>query len=241
MSILENIITKLLQKATIVYKAPLSSSILHIRIQSPSLQKAEFMPGYFLRVWVADGQEVALKEKVRSYSIWNIDQEMGMADLAVAIESDGPGAKWAKKCAVGDRVYFKLHKSKFVLDNSASHYLFVGDLSSLGQLYDFKRNLGKEKTIMSVIYARDASMLFPDLDGRMPFDFYAIEANKPKDIIEEVKKKILDFPVASGIAYIAGDSRICVAVNQYLKATLNWPVQHIKTKPFWNPLKTGLE
>jgi NADPH-dependent ferric siderophore reductase len=43
------------------------------------------------------------------------------------------------------------------------------------------------------------------------------------------------------MVYIAGDSRVCVALNYYFKNYLNWNTKQIKTKPFWNPEKKGLE
>ncbi len=43
------------------------------------------------------------------------------------------------------------------------------------------------------------------------------------------------------MVYIAGDSRVCVALNHYFRKELHWDSKQIKTKPFWNPEKTGLE
>nr|WP_197482116.1 SIP domain-containing protein [Polaribacter atrinae] len=43
------------------------------------------------------------------------------------------------------------------------------------------------------------------------------------------------------MVYIAGDSRVCIALNQYFRKELNWNTKQIKTKPFWNPDKKGLE
>ncbi|WP_368855182.1 hypothetical protein [Polaribacter sp. 20A6] len=43
------------------------------------------------------------------------------------------------------------------------------------------------------------------------------------------------------MVYIAGDSRVYVALNHHFRNELNWSTKQIKTKPFWNPDKKGLE
>lgn len=42
------------------------------------------------------------------------------------------------------------------------------------------------------------------------------------------------------IAYVGGDSRVCIALNQYFRRELNWATKQIKTKPFCNSDKKGL-
>jgi NADPH-dependent ferric siderophore reductase len=43
------------------------------------------------------------------------------------------------------------------------------------------------------------------------------------------------------MVYIGGDSRICVSLTHYFRKELQWEARQIKTKPFWNPDKKGLE
>jgi len=43
------------------------------------------------------------------------------------------------------------------------------------------------------------------------------------------------------MVYIAGGGRICVVLNIYFRNELNWDSKRIKTKPFWNLEKKGLE
>ena len=242
MSILENIIkTVILDEAIIVEKHALSTAAFNIRLQSPTFRNLNLTPGAFLRMGVGIGQDqVPMKDKIRSYSPWAINQREGYMDLAIATHSGGVGSVWAEQCKVGDSVFFKTKKGTFLAEDSSDSYLFVGDLSALSHLYMIHRNIGEGKQVASVIYSNSKSELFADTGGLTPFDFYELAPNPIDEIISKIKEIV---PTLKGkkMAYVAGDSRVCVAVNQFLRKELNWETKEIKTKPFWNPEKTGLE
>ncbi|MCG1036691.1 SIP domain-containing protein [Polaribacter sargassicola] len=61
------------------------------------------------------------------------------------------------------------------------------------------------------------------------------------DDILKVVKELASKLKGKKMVYIAGDSRVCIALNQYFRKELKWDVKQIKTKPFWNPSKKGLE
>ncbi|WP_139955999.1 siderophore-interacting protein [Flavicella sediminum] len=242
MSLLENILKKVvLQKATIIKKTQLSNSVYQIRLKSESIKTAEFLPGYFLRLVIGIGNdELAFKDKVRSYSVWNINKTEGTLDLAIATESNGIGAQWVANCLVNDVVYFKWKKGTFVLDKTADSYLMIGDLSALSHLYVIHRSLPNNKQVESLIYSSNTNRFFNDIEDTSPFNFYELDPNAITEILRLVKE-ITPKMKGTKMVYIAGDSRVCIALNQYFRKELNWNTQQIKTKPFWNPDKKGLE
>jgi len=240
--ILENFIkTVILEEATITEKVTLSNKAYRIRLQGDSIHKATFTPGAFLRMAIGIGkEELSMKDKIRSYSVWDIDKEKGTLDLAIATHSNGVGSQWAKHCKEGDTIYYKWKKGNFIADDSAESYIMIGDLSALSHLYMINRNIGKDKQIISVIYNSNKSELFPDIDGHFPFHFYELPENPYHEIITKLKDII---PTLKGktLVYIAGDSRTCIALNHFFRKELHWDTKRIKTKPFWNPEKQGLE
>lgn len=241
MGIIENIIKRHLQTATIVFKAQLSKSVYHIRLQSGKIKNTDFVPGYFLRLGIGFGvDELSLKDKVRSYTVWDIDKTKGTIDMAVATHSGGSGAKWAMTGNVGDDMYFAWKKGNFILDDSADSYLMIGDLSALAHLYDIGRNLSAGKTVKGIVYSQSLQDLFTDINGSQPFSFFEIPQNLAESII---RKASYFLPQMTGkkMVYIAGDSRVCITLNQYFKRELRWDTKQIKIKPFWNPDKKGLE
>lgn len=242
MGLIEKILKKIvLDEAIILKKTKVSESVFKIQLKSESIKKAEFTPGCFLRLGIGIGDEnINFKDKVRSYSVWNINKIEGCLDIAIATESNGIGAKWAANCKVGDVVYFKWKKGNFLIDEIADSYLMIGDLSALSHLYILNRNLPDAKEIQSIIYAKNVNDLFEDVNGSKPFNFYSLELNSTKEIIRMIKE-ITPKMKGSKMVYLAGDSRVCVALNQYFRKELNWNTNQIKTKPFWNPDKKGLE
>jgi NADPH-dependent ferric siderophore reductase len=240
MGIIENLLKLRLQPAEIVYKAPLSPSAFHIRLKSEKLKYDGFVPGYFLRLGAGmDDEASGIRDKVRSYTAWDYDAVQGTVDLAVATHSQGVGTKWAQRCEVGDEVYFTWHKCKLVVDDIADSYLMIGDLSALAHLYKIRRHL-PNKQIQGIFYSQNQTDLFKDIDGAEPFSLYGM----PDNPVEQLKEKIdAALPTMTGkkMVYLAGDSRVCVALNHYFRKELNWETRQIKTKPFWNPNKKGLD
>ena len=242
MGLLENILkTVVLQDAIIDQKVKISASVYQIRLKSESLKNAEFEPGYFLRLGIGIGNdELSMKDKVSSYSVWDINKTEGYLDLAIATHSNGIGSKWVVDCKVGDVVYYKWKKGNFLMDSTADSYLMIGDLSALSHLYILSRNLPKGKQVESLRYSQDNEDFFKDTDFSSPLNFELLEQNSTTNILDKIKTIV---PKMEGkkMVYIAGDSRVCVALNKYFKNELNWDSKQIKTKPFWNPEKKGLE
>ncbi|MDJ1466281.1 siderophore-interacting protein [Cytophagaceae bacterium DM2B3-1] len=240
MGLIDNLASKLLNKAVIVHKSKIADNTFHIRIHSSGLKSTEYVPGYFLRIFCGMGMSVNLKDKIRSYSVWYFDRRAETIDIAVCTHSNGPGSKWAQDCAVGDTIYFGWHKGKFIVDQSADSYVLVGDTSALGHLYEIYRNLSVSKKIYGFVYAENEKDIFPDIDGSKPFQFLQLAANPGQRLVQSIDATARQIS-GSSMVYVGGDSRSCVQLNQYFKKELNWNSEQIKAKPFWNPDKTGLE
>lgn len=241
MGIVKNILKNLFKENTIVLKQRISESAYRIQVKGENIKTTDFTPGYFLRVGVGfNNDELSLHSSVRSYSVWDIDKINGTMDIAISIHSKGVGAKWIAKCKAGDTINYNWKKGNFILDNSADSYLFIGDLSALSHLYIIQRNLPKDKQIESIVYYQHRNELFDDIDDTKPFNFYEMQETPVNEIIERIKEIV---PKMKGkkMVYIGGDSRVCVALNKYFRKELNWETKQIKTKPFWNPNKKGLE
>lgn len=241
MGIVESIIKKVLEKGTIIENTKLSESVYKIRIQSEDIASYDFVPGHFIRLGVGIGQdEISMKDKVRSYSVWDIDKEKNTIDLAIATHSQGIGAKWVESCTPNDTVYFKWKKGKFLIDTNADSYLLIGDISALSHLYIINRNLPNTKQVKSFVYSQSNEDFFKDISDNKPFDFHVLNENPSVEIIQELNSIVPEMK-GNKMVYIAGDSRVCIALTNYFRKELNWSAKQIKTKPFWNPEKKGLE
>lgn len=241
MGFIKNVLKNLFKENTIIKKQRISENAYGIKIKGENIKTTDFIPGYFLRVGVGfDDDDLSLHNSVRSYTVWDIDKVNGTMDIAVATHSKGIGAKWIAECKEGDIVRYNWKKGTFILDDTADSYLFIGDLSALSHLYIIQRNLPESKHIESIVYSTHKDELYADIDESTPFKFYELPEN-PVDEIISIIEKILPKMTGKKMAYIGGDSRVCVALNRYFKNELKWDTKQIKTKPFWNPDKKGLE
>jgi NADPH-dependent ferric siderophore reductase len=239
-SIIDRLATRILTKGIITHKNALSDTVFHIRIKSESFKRVSYVPGHFLRLFCGKDKAVGLKDKVRSYSVWNLDRELAEVDMAICTDSHGPGTAWAKECKVGNDIYFSWHQGKFVVDNTADHYLFVGDISTLGHFYEIRRNLPAGRSVRSLIYSNAETHFFPDIDGTTPFEFIVLPENPEVLLKKKIDSLALNIEVRV-MVYVGGDSRICVSLHSYFKNVMKWRPDQIKIKPFWKPGKTGLE
>ena len=109
MSFIESIIKSVvLNEAVITEKVKLSEAAYKIRLENETIGKINFIPGSFLRMGLGIGNdELSLKDKMRSYSIWDINKEKSYLDVAIATHSNGIGSQWIKKCQVGQKIYFR--------------------------------------------------------------------------------------------------------------------------------------
>jgi len=239
MGLLVKLIENFVSKATITYKQQIAPHVFHIQMEGKALQEKNPL-GYSLRILVGKDKDLGFDDNIRSYSTWRINKETGMADLAICTHGNGSGSEWVKECKVGDKIAFMWQKNNLVLDQTADAYVFIGDLSALGHLYSINNALPSSKKISSLIYGDSKEDFFPDINGTMPFGFHEFKDDPSEQIIKLIPSLVNGFPESS-LVYIAGDSRVCVQLNNYFRKDLKWNTRHIKTKPFWNPLKKGLE
>ncbi|UHG89620.1 siderophore-interacting protein [Spirosoma oryzicola] len=239
MSLLDTITKAVGQKATIIEKRQIADHTFHLKIQGSALQALTYTPGEHLRVLIGLDKNSSLMDKVRTYSIWQYDQANATIDLAVCTHSKGVGSRWIQEVQPGELLYFVGPRGNFTIDDSGDYYVFVGDPSALAHLYEINRNLSGSKKIISFIYADQDMDFFPDVDGCTPFSFYQQPQNPAQTVIEQLTSQVNN-ATGKGMLYVGGDSRLCATLNRYFRHSLHWGSRQIKTKPFWNPTKTGL-
>lgn len=240
MTFIDTIAKRLLQKATLIEKRQIADHTFHLTIQGNDLTNLNYVPGEHLRILVGADKSTSMQDKVRTYSVWQYAPDKATIDLAVCTHATGIGSSWVQTVSPGETVYFSGPKGKFTVDASGDYYLFVGDPSALAHLYEIRRNLPGDKKVFSLIYADRSADFFADLDGSTPFQFQVLPRNPGETVIEQLHLFIQQSQ-GKGILYVGGDSRLCVTLNRHFRYSLNWSGRQIKTKPFWNPLKTGLE
>jgi NADPH-dependent ferric siderophore reductase len=233
MTLLNTLARQVMQSATIVRVERIAAHTYRLSLSGPALAGWAYVPGQTLNVFFglnARADEGSLRK--RTYSIWGYDPA-GQLDLAVCTFSDGPGARWAAGCRVGDVLYFYGPGGKFLLDPTAPAYALLGDVSCLAHFYELRRHVPAHVPLVSVIHAEHADDCFADIDGSFPLQFVVAGALSATQYLEAVQEQGLVLSSPRALVYWGGPQATCVAGHRLLQREHHWPAGWLKTKPFW--------
>ncbi|MFC5540487.1 siderophore-interacting protein [Ureibacillus suwonensis] len=240
MGIIEKLAKSLATHAKVVNKIKVAEHTfkLSIRLQEPNA--FSYRPQDFLRILVGTDQQAPLRDRVRSYSIWNFDAQTQTLDLAVCTFSNGPGAKWINNVNMGDDVYFMKHSSNLIIHDDAADAVMIGDITALGHFYGLRRLFRNQNRVSGFIFGQNQADFFPDIDGHSPFEFITTSPQQYQTVISSVEAS-LPQPTNNTTIYVAGDGEMCKLLHKHLKDELGWNSKQIRAKPFWIHGKKGLE
>ena len=239
-SIIDLLAKNIFENATVTHKVPIAPGTFHMKLESQKFKNYTYTAGEHLRLFVGIDKDTSLNEKLRTYSIWEYNTREGVVDIVVCTHSLGIGTAWAQSVQVGDTVYYMGPKGKLTTDHAGSSYLMIGDDSSLSHLYAIRRGVHATKKVRGLIYASEMSQLYADVDGSLPFTFFALPANPVGELIAQIDSIKGELSVGT-IAYLAGDTRVCKTLSRYLRQDMKWDSWQVKSKGFWMPGKTGMD
>ena len=234
MSLFNSLARQVLETATVTAAERIARHAYRIRLSGPALALPAYVPGQTLNVFFdLTGPAEALRK--RTYSIWQhepMSPDGPSVELAVCTYSGGPGAHWAARCRPGDTVHFYGPGGRFVLEQSAPAYAFLGDVSCLSHFYALRRALPAGVPVISVIHAPTAADCFPDLDGSRPLHFVVAGQLSAAEYLAAAEAQGLrELPQA--LVYWGGPHGTCVAGHRLLAQQWRWPGRQLRAKPFW--------
>ncbi|GHF67982.1 siderophore-interacting protein [Streptomyces thermodiastaticus] len=215
-------------KGTVTVAEPAAGRFRRVRIESETLAGLEVRPGQQVRVLVGGG--LAL----RTYSIWRYDPG-GAVELRVLDHPGaGPGARWARHAAVGDRVRLRGPEGSFVLRPDAAHHVFVGDETASVAFGAMLAALPAQARISGCVQTQTAADRLPLPHGdRLT---WTLRGEGP--LVGAVRALA---PQPGGIAYVAGEARTVQQVRQVLVREAGWTRRSVLTRPFWAPGRRGMD
>lgn len=206
-----------------------------ILLRGPDLAEPRWTPGQHVRVHVPDGGRIVR----RTYSVWQFD-DRGLELRVFNHRGDGPGARWARMATPGLAVTLSRPHGHFVLgDPAAPYHVFVGDETGSVPLGAMLRALPPSATAYGAIETDAPADRLP-LPGDVTWVSRAgAPAARSPLLVDAVRA--LPLPTVPGVAYVAGEARVCQAVRSHLVGERGWPRRAVVTKPFWTPGRTGLD
>jgi len=223
----------------VISKTKAAAHTYRLTIQPLGHQPFSYRPQDFLRILVDDDPHAPLRDRVRSYSIWNFDARTQCLDLAVCTFSDGPGARWIESARAGDDVYFMKHASNLAIQHDDADAVMIGDISALGHLYGLRRFFRYRDRVTGLIFGHDQADFFPDVDGETPFRFMAGGPHSRQAVLSAAEAALPRHAGKTAV-YVAGGGEMCQLLYKHLKNS-GWSGKQLKVKPFWIKGKRGLE
>jgi NADPH-dependent ferric siderophore reductase len=227
-------------QATIVAVEQISRSMRLIRLDTGGISALECVPGQQVRVQVGGGSGAVdrLVGQLRTYSVWELAADH--LDLVVLDHGEraGPGAAWSRAVEPGQVVRFIKPQGTFVLRQSSTDHVFIGEETAAVAFGAMLRALQSGQRGLAVVEVDDPADQLP-LPGEVHWHYrLGGSAAGSASLVETVRQA--DLP-SSGVAYLAGEARTIQLVRKHLVDERGWSRRDVLTKPFWTPGKKGME
>ncbi len=215
-------------------------TVVGVRELSPSLREIALHgdprlvgePGRDVMVRVADGSRWVR----RRYSVRWADPDTHRFGLWVTVDHDGPGARWARDAAVGQRVDVVGPRGKIGIAPDVDWHLFVGDLSAMAASYRMAEAIeppGRAVFVLEIAQDADAltasfaeglgvTGLFVDRRDRAPHDATGLLSGLAA----------VELPAGHGHAYVLAESGVVRALRAALGAR-GVSEEDISHKSYW--------
>jgi NADPH-dependent ferric siderophore reductase len=208
-----------------------------IVLRGPQLRVLRSEPGQQVRVHVDGSGGIPAR---RTYSVWR--HEADRIELLVLDHGDGPGSRWAREIEQDGEVVLSRPQGGFVLQQPDAPYcVFVGEETGSVALGAMLRALPESVPVHGVIEIGEPADRVPlpradELTWTCRHGAPAAGSPLPVEALRG-----LALPDRPGVAYVAGEAKVCQAVRRHFVAERGWPRRAVVTKPFWTPGRTGMD
>lgn len=204
-----------------------------LTLSATSLEGTSFSPGDKLQILVDDGP--------RTYTPFAVDRRLGTLDILVYAHGDGPGARWGRSVAIGDRARGFGPRRSLAAEGSGP-FLVFGDETSLAVARAIGEERGDGVLLPPLLEVTDRASAREALDALALVDEDVVErrvGDGHLDAVEErLRERLGRHPNATLL--LTGRAQSIQAVRARLKGSgARFASQ--KVKAYWAPGKKGLD
>ncbi|GAA1505563.1 siderophore-interacting protein [Sphaerisporangium rubeum] len=235
-----NVLERLLLSGTVEECEPLTPRMRRVRIAGPALRGLDWVPGQHVRLKVGDVLSTravlsGFRDVLRSYSVWRYDPAGALDVCVLDHEAAGPGARWGRQAAAGQRVMLTRPEGRLVLRDGSPYHLFAGDETAAPAFGAMLRTLPEGERVFGAVAVADERPPVPR-SGELTWVSRDETPDGPAGVVRE-----LPLPAEPGTAYVAGEAAICRDVLRHLVRERGWPRAAVRVKAFWSPGKKGMD
>jgi NADPH-dependent ferric siderophore reductase len=166
--------------------------------------------------------------------VWKSTTE-GTFDLCVVLHGQGPGSRWAERCAVADPLEISRSRAlPIALDPAAKAHLFFGDETSIASAEALIRALSAGMTVISCFEVSSMERQWPEAELARPGEICWLErAGRPgAALVSWLTQQSLP-PANSTTAYVTGEAWLCAMVDAHLVRERGFHSSAVRAMPYW--------
>jgi NADPH-dependent ferric siderophore reductase len=216
---------------TVTGAAQLTPHMRRIELTAPELDGFSYAPGQDVMLLVAAEGTRPVR---RRYTIRHLDPGRRLLTLDVVLHGDGPGERWIRAAAPGDRVEGIGPRGKITTAPAADWHLFMGDESALPAIFSMTESLPGDSVVTVVIEVPDADdeqELSAPARSRLTW-LHRLSGPAGEAAALTAEAAEVELPPGKGHAYLLGEAKVVLALREVLSARGLAPEQ-MSPKAYW--------
>jgi NADPH-dependent ferric siderophore reductase len=209
----------------------ISPHMQRIELTAAELDGFGYAPGQDVMVLVAAEGRRPLR---RRYTIRHLDRATRILTIDVVLHGDGPGERWVRLAAPGDRIEGIGPRGKIFPDPAADWHLFVGDEAAMPAILAMTESLPGDADatlVLEIPDADDEQEVVAAARTRVSWlHRLGRPAGDPAALVAEAAE--VELPPGQGHAYLLGEARVVLAMREAL-ASRGLASEQMSPKAYW--------
>jgi NADPH-dependent ferric siderophore reductase len=215
----------------VVGSTRLTPHMQRLVLTAPQLDGFTCLPGQDVMLLVAAEGNRPVR---RRYTIRDLDRAARLLTLDVVLHGDGPGERWVRSAAPGDRIEGIGPRGKITTSPTADWHLFVADESALPATFAMAEALsaGSLATLIIEIPEEDdeQDLTSPATTRISWLHRLGAPAGDPDALAAEAAE--VEFPPGRGHAYLFGEAKVVLRLREIL-AERGLGGDQVSPKAYW--------
>jgi NADPH-dependent ferric siderophore reductase len=170
----------------------------------------------------------------RRYTVRALDPGRRLLTIDVVLHGAGPGERWVRAAAAGDRIEGIGPRGKITTSLTADWHLFIGDESALPAIFAMTESLPGDSVATVVLeipeQADEQELLSPARTRVSWLHRLGAPAGDPAALVADASE--VELPPGRGHAYLLGEARVVLALREVLSRRGLRPDQ-MSPKAYW--------
>jgi NADPH-dependent ferric siderophore reductase len=215
----------------VVSSARLTPHMQRLTLTAPQLDGFTCLPGQDVMLLVAAEGNRPVR---RRYTIRELDTAERLLTLDIVLHGDGPGERWVRSAAPGDRIEGIGPRGKITTSATADWHLFMADESALPATFAMTEALppgSLANLIIEIPEEDDEQDLASTAATRISW-LHRLGSPAGDPALLAAEAEDVEFPVGRGHAYLFGEAKVVSRLREIL-ADRGLSEEQVSPKAYW--------